>query len=281
MFEQREKGKVPILMYHSISSAATAQLKPFTVSPARFAEQMAYLAAQRYTPITVAQLAASRCAGGDALPHKPIVLTFDDGFADFYTAALPVLKQYSFVATLFVTTAFVNATSGWLQKEGESNRRMLTWEQLSELPAHGIECGAHSHSHAQLDILPCAMARTEIELSKKSLEDRLGRAITSFAYPFGYQTAQVRQLVQAAGFTAACAVKHGMSTTKDDPFALRRLMVSADMQHTDFAALLSGTYLSPLAAVSTLYIRTRTPLWQLVRRGSAMMKRNRYGRQLA
>ena len=283
MFEQREKGKVPILMYHSISpaSVASAQFRPFTVSSARFAEQMAYLSAQHYTPITVTQLVASRCPGGDALPQKSVVLTFDDGFADFYTAALPILTQHSFAATLFVTTAFVNATGRWLQKEGETARPMLTWEQLSELPAHGIECGAHSHSHAQLDILPYASAKAEIEHSKKCLEDHLGHTITSFAYPFGYQTARVRQLVQAAGFTSACAVKHGMSSAQDDPFALRRLMVRTEMQSTDFAALLTGTNFSPFAGMTTMYFRTRTPLWQLLRRGSAFMKRYRYGRQLA
>ena len=277
MFEQREKGKVPILMYHSISPASTAtmQFRPFTVSPACFAEHMAYLVAQHYTPITVTQLVASRFSGADPLPQKPVVLTFDDGFADFYASALPILKQYSFVATLFVTTAFVNATSRWLQKEGETARPMLTWEQLSELPTHGIECGAHSHSHAQLDILPCAMAKAEIEQSKKSLEDHLGRAITSFAYPFGYQTARIRQLVQAAGYTAACAVKHGMSTAQDDPFALRRLMVKADTNSVAFATLLTGAYLSPLAAATTMYARTRTPLWHLVRRCCALMKRYR------
>ncbi len=277
MITQPEKGKVPILMYHSISNAATAQFKPFAVSPVHFAEQMAYLDAQHYTPITVAQLIASRCLGGDALPQKPVVVTFDDGFADFYTTALPILAQHSFVATLFVTTDFVNATSRWLQKEGEATRPMLTWEQLSELAAYGIECGAHSRSHAQLDILPHAQAKAEIEQSKQCLEEHLGRAITSFAYPFGYQTARIQQLVQAAGFSAACAVKHGMSSAKDDPFALQRLMVSNEMETTDFAALLSGAHRSPLTGVTTIYLRTRTPLWQLIRRASAMLKRYKYG----
>ncbi len=238
---------------------------------------MAYLAAQHYTPLTVTQLVESRFSGGDPLPQKPVVLTFDDGFADFYTTALPLLKSHGFVATLYITTAFVNATSRWLQKEGETARPMLTWEQVSELPAHGIECGAHSHSHAQLDILPGTSAKLEIEQSKKCLEDRLGRAITGFAYPFGYQTARVRQLVQAAGYTSACAVKHGMSTAKDDQFALHRLLVKADMHSVAFATLLTGAYLSPLAGVATMYARTRTPLWQVIRRGSALMKRYRFG----
>src|SRR5713101_1852063 len=156
MFTQSNKKKVPILMYHSISEHAAPRFKPFAVSPTLFVEHMAYLHQHAYTPITVTQLINTRSKGSSALPEQPVVLTFDDGFADFYTEALPVLQRYGFVATLYVTTAFVNATSRWLQQEGEAERLMLTWEQLAEVNAHGIECGAHSHSHAQLDMLPAA-----------------------------------------------------------------------------------------------------------------------------
>jgi peptidoglycan/xylan/chitin deacetylase (PgdA/CDA1 family) len=272
MLNQLEKKTVPILMYHSIAHTDNSRFQQFAVSPVLFAEQMAYLQAHAYTTLTVTQFVSLLAQKESVLPERPVVLTFDDGFADFYTAALPILKSHGFVATLFVTTAYVNATSRWLQKEGETARPMLTWEQLSELPAHGIECGAHGHSHAQLDILPGTSARAEIEQSKKCLEDCLGRTITSFAYPFGYQTARIRKLVQAAGYTAACAVKHGMSTARDDPFALRRLMVRRDMNNNAFATLLSGAYLSPLEGLATMYMRARTPLWQLIRRCSAFMK---------
>ena len=90
-----------------------------------------------------------------ALPERPVVLTFDDGFADFFTEALPILQLYNFTATLYVTTGFIGSTSCWMQREGESTRLMLTWDQVSAMSASDIECGGHSHWHRQLDILPC------------------------------------------------------------------------------------------------------------------------------
>src|SRR5712692_2175905 len=147
----QHKKKIPILMYHSISWSSNSRFKQFTVPPVVFAEQMAYLYNHQYTPITVTQFINARSKNGFALPERPVVLTFDDGFADFFTEVLPVLKRYGFVATLYVATAFINGTSHWLQHIGEGARLMLTWDQLIEICASGVECGAHSHSHPQLD----------------------------------------------------------------------------------------------------------------------------------
>ena len=265
------KIQIPILMYHSISHDATARFRQFTVSPQLFANQMAYLYRQGYTPITVTQFVTMRSQGGAALPEKPIVLTFDDGFADFYHEALPVLEQYSFPATLYVTTAFVDRTSLWLEREGETDRKMLTWQQLREINARGIECGAHSHSHPQLDILHSKAARDEILQSKRLLEEHLSQEVFSFAYPFGYYTRQVQQLVQEAKYTSACAVKHTTSSETDNPFSLPRLMVRASTSMEEFAALLIGHSSSPVAAVYRMYARTRTPIWQFMRRSAATL----------
>ncbi len=270
MFAAPKKRKVPILMYHSISQYATPNFKSFTVSPALFAEQMAYLYQHSYTPITVTQFINARDQEGPVLPERPVVLTFDDGFADFFTDAFPILKQYGFVATLYVPTAFINGTSRWLQREGEATRLMLTWNQLSEITTYGIECGAHSHSHLQLDVLPLSVATHEIVQSKEILEQHLGLKVSSFAYPFGYHTAALQRQVQAAGYTSACAVKFAMSSESTDPFALARLLVGTDTGVEAFAALLSGHSAS---IATTMYIRARTPVWQLIRRSSASVTR--------
>ncbi len=267
---QAEKKRVPILMYHSISDYASPKFKQFTVSPKLFGEQMAYLHQHKYTPITVTQFAAALSQNGVMLPERPIVLTFDDGFADFYTEALPVLKRYGFTATLYAATAFINGTSRWLQREGEAARPMLTWEQLNEINASGIECGGHSHSHPQLDTLSQAEAYTEIIQSKRLLEDHLEQSISSFAYPFGYYSASVRRQVQEVGFSSACAVKHAMSSQTSDPFALARLIVRADTNVDTLAALVNGHSQS---VIDTMYVRARTPMWQVVRRNSASMTR--------
>ncbi len=272
------KKKVPILMYHSISDNASPKFKQFTVSPKLFAEHMAYLHQHKYTPIAVTQFVNALSQRGAKLPERPVILTFDDGFADFYTEALPVLRRYGFAATLYVATAFINDTSRWLQREGEMARPMLTWDQLREISASGIECGGHSHSHSQLDILSQAEAYSEIVQCKRLLEDYLSQSVSSFAYPFGYHTASIRQQVQEAGYTSACAVKHAMSSETTDPFTLARLMVRSDTSVEALAALLGG---HSSQVIATMYARGRTPVWQLARRSSVFMTRRLHERQVA
>lgn len=268
-----QEKKVPILMYHSISSAATARFRQFTVSPWLFAEHMAYLHQQRYTPLTVTQFIRARSQGASALAERPVILTFDDGFADFFTDALPVLKRYNVTATLYITTAFIDGVSQWMRRERETARRILSWQELSEIAVNGIECGAHTHTHPRLDTLSTRAARNEMARSKRLLEDHLGQETCSFAYPYGYQTARLRQIAREIGFTSACAVRHAKSSITDDAFCLARLMVHADTDLNTFSALLSDAHTSPLSAVHSLYLRARTPAWQFVRRGSASMIR--------
>jgi peptidoglycan/xylan/chitin deacetylase (PgdA/CDA1 family) len=267
MLSQAEKKKIPILMYHSVSQDAAPKFKRFAVAPALFSEHMAYLHQHAYTPVTVTQLTQAYAQGGAALPEKPVVLTFDDGFSDFYKEVLPVLKRYSFTATLYIVTAFINETSRWLQKEGEATRPMLTWDQIVRINDAGIECGGHTHTHPELDTLPLSRARDEIVHCKDLIEKHVGQEVLSFAYPYGYHTAGIKQLVRDAGYTSACAVKYEMSSETTDPFALTRLIVSNDMSVGELAnALTKGT--SP---VITLSKRLATPVWRLARQGSAAL----------
>jgi len=266
MSEQAITRKVPILMYHSISDHATRKYSPFAISPTLFAQQLEYLKQQHYTPITVTQFMDIRARGEQFLPEKPVLLTFDDGLEDFYTGAFSALQQYNFPATLYVVTGFMNGTSRWLQAEGEGNRPMLTWDKLAEIQAGGVECGGHTHYHPQLDTVPLARARNEIVQCKAILEDHLGQQIHSFAYPYGYHTTAVKQAVQAAGYTSACAVKYEMCSYTTDPFALKRLMVGPTTDLHALEALLTTGYTS---ALTGMYKRARTPVWRIVRRAKA------------
>lgn len=269
------KKEIPILMYHSISRSANPKFRQLAVPPESFAEQMDYLHQHSYTPINVTQLVRILSQGRQTLPKRPVVLTFDDGFADFFTDALPMLKRHGFTATLYVTTGFIGATSRWLKPEGETSSAMLTWDQLSEISAEGIECGAHTHFHPQLDTLPLPVARKEIALSKELLEQHLGKEVSSFAYPFGYFTPAVQQQVKEIGFESACAVKFMINYETTDTFALARLMVSPDMSLQTFARLLSE---ENSLALRKLYVRARIPAWKTVRRISIVMglKRREY-----
>jgi Predicted xylanase/chitin deacetylase len=272
--EPQPKHQVPILMYHSISDTASPRFKQFAVPQRVFAKHMEYLYHNGYTPITVSQYVEAQAHNGAGLPARPIVLTFDDGFADFYSAALPVLNQYDFTATLYVATGYINDYSRWLFHEGEAQRPMLTWEQLAKVNARGIECGGHSQHHPQLDTLPGWSTWEEIVQSKLVLEEHLCKKITSFAYPFGYYTQHIRRQVKDAGYTSACTVKHAMSSDTTDPFALSRWMVYPTTTINDLDALLAGQSISTL---SMLYLRARTPIYQMARRGSATIARQLQG----
>ncbi len=270
-FSRAERKQVPILMYHSISDYAGPKFKQFTVPPKLFAEHLAYLHQHSYTPMTVTEFVMARSNVGNKLPERPVLLTFDDGFADFYTEALPILKRYGFAATLYVVTGYINKTSRWLRHEGETERPMLSWDQLREILASGIECGGHTHSHPQLDTLTPAEVYREIVQNKKLLEDQLGQNIFTFAYPYGYQTASIRRQVQESGYTSACAVRHTMSSTETrDSFSLARLMVKFDTSVDSLAALLNDNWSQRIAG---MYLRARTPVWQIMRRSSASMRR--------
>jgi peptidoglycan/xylan/chitin deacetylase (PgdA/CDA1 family) len=270
VFAKAEKKKIPILMYHSISEYASVKFRPFAVSPELFAKHMAYLHLHAYTPITITQFVHALTKREAPLPDQPVVLTFDDGYADFFTKALPVLQQYNFTATLYIPTGFIGGTSRWLQHEGEATRPMLTWDQVTEISASGIECGGHSHWHRQLNTLPLAQARDEIVCCKRLLEDHLGQEVSTFAYPYGAHSTIIRRLVQGAGYTSACAVKNEVSSEATDPFALARLTVSADTGLDALAMLLSKRS-SPV--IVKMYARIKASVLQLARCGSASMMR--------
>ena len=267
--KQVRKLRVPILLYHSVSDHTASRFKKFTVSPGLFDEHMSYLRDQNYSLLTVSQYRDAIQDGTSELPSRPVLLTFDDGFTDFYANALPVLRRHGFAATLYVPTAFIGQTSRWLMREGESERSMLSWVQLIEACKNGIECGAHSHTHRQLDTLGVSDAREEVLRSKGILEERLGYSVSSFAYPYGYCTRGLLNIVRSAGFTSACAVGFSMSSTGGNCFALPRLLVTGDTSVDSLSSLLA----TGGSLTGRTFLRSRTWIWQVVRRSVAHLKR--------
>jgi peptidoglycan/xylan/chitin deacetylase (PgdA/CDA1 family) len=223
--------RVPVLMYHEIADISATPSR-LAVSPDVFANQLLYLRDAGFSTVTAGALSAILPDGARDLPERPVVLTFDDGYGDFYSQALPLLKQHGFTGTLFMTTE-------WIGEEDEE-KRMLNWRELAEIEQAGIEIGAHSCKHPQLDQLPENLIREELYVSKSLLEDNLGLKVPGLAYPFGYSNAKVRRVAREIGYDYGYSVGNAMTTSAADAFSLPRLTVRRATSMGDFGKMVNG-----------------------------------------
>jgi len=252
---------IPILVYHSVATDCAPAYRRWLVTPREFDGQLRALSARGYRPMTVQELAMRR-RGGLSLPQRSCVITFDDGLADFAEGAMPVLTARGFPATLFVVSGLVGATARWLAPLGEGARPMLDWRALRNLHEAGVEIGAHTVSHPELDTLNRARARREMADSKHALEDGLGRAVKSFAYPHGYAAPVTRRLAEEIGYLAACRVRHALSSSTENLFALSRIIVTSDLTPERLIDLIEGGEL-PVSPPSDRLVATG---WRAARR---------------
>jgi peptidoglycan/xylan/chitin deacetylase (PgdA/CDA1 family) len=257
---------ISILLYHSISGDPAPWIRRFAVTPDEFARQLDIIGEQGTATLTVSELVAALDRDPAGLPERTVLITFDDGFADFHEHALPALAERGLASTLYVTTGFVGGRTGHGEADGE---RMLDWAQLAELRDAGVEIGGHTHSHPQLDTLRRRRAAEEIERCKSLLEERLGVEVPSFAYPHGYFGARVRRLVVEAGYHSACAVKNALSSSSDDRFAIARLTVEADTGLDRIGAWAGGAGAPPAWTRERLQTRG----WRMYRRTRAALGR--------
>ncbi|HEY7143783.1 MAG TPA: polysaccharide deacetylase family protein [Streptosporangiaceae bacterium] len=234
----RTLNAIPILMYHQIAGPADTASR-LAVSPGAFASQLDSLRAGGYTAITAGQLASVLAGDGSGLPSRPVVLTFDDGFADFHAVALPLLSRYGFAATVFVTTGWI-ADAGPRYSAGRRPGPMLSWSQVAEAASAGMEIAAHSHAHPELDQLRRANLALELVLSKDLLEDRLNRPVPGLAYPFGYSSALVRRMASESGYRYACAVANTTVRAQPDLLALPRLTIRRSTGPGEFSQIAAG-----------------------------------------
>lgn len=208
---------VPILMYHHLKDLpanATELDLTWTVAPKNFQAQMEWLAQRNYHSITMSAL-IGHLKQGTLLPAKPIVISFDDGWVDDYAVAFPLLKKDNFIGTFFVYT----------QPIGHS-QLTLSWDQIKEMSAAGMDFQGHTLTHPHLTQLSPDSAAREIGDAKKTLEAHLGKSIVTFAYPFGEYNSVVLELVKRAGFESAVTIDPGYRQHVDKIFQLQRIRIS-------------------------------------------------------
>ena len=205
-----------ILMYHGIADV-DEDPNQLCVSPARFAEQMAWLARRGLRGVGIAALVDAMRAGRQ---RGLVGLTFDDGYTNVLETALPVLRRHGFGATAYIISDRLGGTNEW--DEGPT-WQLMTGDQVRELAAAGIEIGSHAATHMRLAGASPAQLTAEISDSRASLGALLGTEIRGFAYPYGSMDEAARYAVGAAGYQYACAVETPLAHL--GPLALPRTYI--------------------------------------------------------
>jgi len=224
-----------VLNYHSIADGfIDGDSYQMTTPKQLFCEQMKFLHDNGYNVLPYDEV-AERIVNAHALPENTVCITFDDGFKDNLTNALPALEKYGFKATIFLTANFISNGKEWLD-----------WNDIGELLKSGtFSFGAHSLSHRKLYGLNENELKDEIGASKKILEDRLKMPITLFAYPFGSYGSFDKKavgVVMREGYRAAFTTIAGWNRSGSDPYTIRRTRISWFDDNSEFEKELKGAY---------------------------------------
>lgn len=232
-FKSQFGAMAPALLYHNVGPSRSGAEPTLTVSPRQFEKQIRWLKGHGYTGIRCSDW-LSWLRGERELPDHPVLITFDDAYADITEHALPVLKKYGFSATVFVVTDQIGGTNAWDERLGSATLQCMTVEQIRQWAAERIEFGAHTRTHADLSTLGDQELVDEIEGSSQQLSSLLGAQVHSFAYPYGNYPEAARKCVEKV-FDLAFTCEEGVNGVGRDPCLLRRTMVRPNDTLLDLA----------------------------------------------
>lgn len=242
---RRRVSGIPILMYHSISDFDVRTGHPYygtVTAPGVFDRHLKQLHEKGYKTISLNE-AVRRLHSPQTDTGNAVVITFDDGFRDFYSNAFPILCKYRYSATVFLPTAYIDREARKFK-----DITCLTWGEVRELQKAGIDFGSHTVTHPQLRNLDTKGIEEEVRCSKEKIEEELGCPTSSFSYPYAFPETDGDFTRRLQSILAECGYGNGVSTvigTADraaNIFFLKRLpMNSHDDPHL-FEAKIEGGY---------------------------------------
>jgi peptidoglycan/xylan/chitin deacetylase (PgdA/CDA1 family) len=241
-----QNNKIPVLMYHSISNEEEKGVYPYygiNTKPHIFAEQMKYLSDSDCV-VTGLDTALERIHSQNGCPDKFVVLTFDDGYLDFFTDAQDILRRFGFTATVYLPSSFIQDKMSVKFK----GKDCLTWDKVRELSGAGHRFGSHSVTHRKLIDLKRKEIEEEIRQSKAVIESKIGKPVDSFSYPYAFPEedreykACLRGLLEEAGYRNGVSTNIGRISRTDDRYFLKRIPVNSFDDIDLFQAKIMGAY---------------------------------------
>lgn len=237
---KRAVPRVPILMYHSISTQCEDASHPYyrlSTSPKVFQQHMQWLRQKGYRVVTLTEAVSFLRSGQES---KLVAITFDDGFQDFYTRAYPVLETLGFPATIFLPTGYIGDTF--------KGKKCLSWNEIQELSRGRVVFGSHTVSHPQLRCLSSGRICEELLRSRETIEHRTGREVDSFSYPYAFPEEDTKfkdfliGALRRCGYSKGVSTVVGTATKMDDTLFLKRLPINSSDDFALFNAKIEGAY---------------------------------------
>jgi peptidoglycan/xylan/chitin deacetylase (PgdA/CDA1 family) len=214
-------GRIPVIMYHNVGSPRPDEFPGLTTPRSEFEAQISFLSRMGYKGIRPSEWLQWRDAAG-TLPERPVMLVFDDAYAEACHNAFPVLERYGFGAACMVVTRYIGSTNRWDEEVGRPSLQLMSKSEILEWSEKGIEFGGHTSHHLELPTAPSDRIRQEIEECRDDLTELLGRAPTCFAYPFGQVSPEVQAAVRDH-FELAFTVGQGVLHLNTDPHLVPRI----------------------------------------------------------
>lgn len=225
---------VKVLMYHRVLKEIPPKGSPWHyVTTSDFEKQMKWLDRIGYNSITFEDYQLY-LEGKLSLPRKSVVITFDDGYLDTYTNAIPIMLKYNMKGVIFVMGNRELREAEWEQHEDDQPCYLMSDEQIVYADSVGFEIGAHSYDHHDLLKLNSKEVKFEVSRSKEVLEAILGKKVISFAYPYGRVNEKIQDIVKSEGFVFGCGVYTGPPRFSENLYDIRRLAVEQGVGLTSF-----------------------------------------------
>ena len=213
---------VPALNYHKVGEIPAGTRHPENyVRPSQFRAQLRWLRAAGYNSVTVSEYLAHR-RGSRALPPRPVMLTFDDGYLSNYDVALPIAREFGYSATVFIVSGMLGRTNVW----DDGQEPLLGINHIRELQSQGFEFQSHTRTHQRLTEIPPQHARNELAQSRTELEQALGTPVNAIAYPWGRHDQNIERLAKDTGYDGGFAVRRRVNFDHTPIYALRRIGVN-------------------------------------------------------
>jgi len=231
---------VKILLYHSVGRIDPGDSLGIRVDTDVFSEQMEFLKGSG-SRICSLKEAVAKIEAGRVFRQDEIAITFDDGYIDNLTNAVPILDRSSFSATFFITVDYIGKVKTHRDRAWQ-RWKCMDCSDLKALAAKGYDIGSHSMHHVDLRELPRTKAAEELSLSRRRLGRALARDIDLFSYPYGYFDDSLAALVKEAGYRAACTTESGVNRAQEELFTLKRIEIKASDTGASFRKKIEKSY---------------------------------------